>query len=154
VADLSIRAATQEDTVALVELQLQLGKHHAGLDPENPRYQVDRIRWGDLIGNALSDRASRFLVAARGNDICGFVKITLVDKPWGTSAEMDTLVVDENVRGSGVGKRLVKAAEELARAVGARGVRANVLSGNTRGQDFYRRMGYDEIAVRFGKPLT
>lgn len=66
---------------------------------------------------------------------------------------MDTIVVAEHWRSRGVGERLVEVAETLARDAGAKGIRANVLARNVMGQGFYKRMGYEEIAVRFGKSL-
>lgn len=150
----SIRLAILDDAPAIVDLQLQLGQHHVELEPDNPRYQVEEDHWATLIETAIRSRRSRFLVATLDDEVRGFVRVTFVDKPWGIGAEMDTLVVGEGFRDRGIGERLVAAAEDLARRGGARGVRANVLSGNTRGQDFYRRMGYTEIAVRFGKALT
>jgi len=69
------------------------------------------------------------------------------------SCEMDTLAVSESQRSSGLGSTLVEAAEDLAREVGARGIRANVLVANGRGRAFYERLGYEAMAVRYAKSL-
>lgn len=137
----------------IVGLQLELSKHHRQLEPDNLRYLIPDEDWRAQIMAALNDDSSRFLVAKKDNKVCGFVRITMVQKPWGTSCEMDTLVVAKPVRDRGIGALLVTAAEQEARSLGARAMRANVLASNLRGQEFYRACHYSEIAIRFGKPL-
>lgn len=151
--DVTVRAALRDDLPRIVELQLQLGEHHRELEPENPRYQIDEEHWTSLLKKAFESASSRFLVAVRGDQVCGFVRLSMVVKPWGLGCEMDTLVVDRSALSTGMGQQLVEHAEAVARQAGARAIRANVLSLNTRGQQFYRENGYSEIAVRFGKSL-
>lgn len=150
---LEVREAGPEDLAELVRLQLQLQEHHRRLEPQNPRYLVDDAEWRSLIEHGLQDVGSRFLVAVAEGAARGFVKLSFVEKPWGTSCEMDTLVVAESWRGGGVGESLVEAAERLARDAGARGIRANVLTRNEEGRSFYERLGYEQISVRYGKTL-
>lgn len=152
-ADVMIRSATQEDLPTIVELQLELAEHHRELEPDNPRYQIEQGRWASLITQAFERRSSAFLVAVADDSVCGFVRFSLLDKPWGVGCEMETLIVARNARSQGVGRKLVEHAEAAARGAGARAIRANVLSKSTRGQQFYIENGYSEIAVRFGKPL-
>lgn len=137
----------------LVALQLELGDHHRKLEPENPRYLIAEQGWRTQIEAALEDGSSLFLVATQGEDLHGFVRLTMANKPWGLSCEMDTLVVTGSKRNGGIGALLAEAAEREARSLGARAMRANVLSTNVRGREFYQACGYSEIAVRFGKPL-
>lgn len=137
----------------IVALQLELGKHHHKLEPENPRYLIPEDDWRDQIQSAMSEGKSLFLVATQDDELCGFVRISMVKKPWGLSCEMDTLVVAESHRGNGIGALLVEAAEREARSLGARAMRTNVLFSNPHGQKFYKASGYSEIAVRFGKSL-
>lgn len=152
-SDVTVRAAAPADVPRIVELQLELGTHHRALEPGNPRYEIDDGRWAALIGEAFAGGSSAFLVAVRGEEVCGFVRLSFVDKPWGLGCEMETLVVHRSARGTGIGRRLVRAAEAAARDAGARAIRANVLSRNAQGREFYRGNGYSEIAVRLGKSL-
>lgn len=148
-----VRAATFEDLVDIHELQLELRTHHAQLEPDNPRYQIDEKEWLALIQRDLRADRCLFLIAEADRKPCGFVKLEIVEKPWGRACEMDTLVVAAQARGQGIGALLVDAAEEQARSLGALAMRANVLVSNLRGREFYESSGYAEIAVRFGKPL-
>lgn len=148
-----IRPATRSDLDVIVALQLELGDHHRRLEPENPRYLISQDDWRAQIEAALDAGQSRFFVAAQGDVALGFVRITTVQKPWGLSCEMDTLAVAGDARGQGIGALLVDAVEQEARSLGARAMRANVLSSNVGGRKFYEMNGYSEIAVRFGKSL-
>lgn len=151
--DIQIGPADRSHLDGLVALQLELGEHHSELEPDNPRYLITEHDWRSQIEAALEDGSSLFLVATRGEDVLGFVRLTMVNKPWGLSCEMDTLVVAGSKRSVGIGALLAEAAEGEARSLGARAMRANVLSTNVRGRDFYDARGYSEIAVRLGKSL-
>lgn len=153
IGDLEVRLATSLDEPTLVRLQLELRDHHRLLEPENPRYAVGAEEWQRLLREALQRDDRRILVATLDESVCGFVQLSFVSKPWGTSCEMDTLVVSESQRSSGIGSALVEAAEDLAKEVGAKGIRANVLVANERGRRFCESVGYEPIAVRYAKPL-
>ncbi len=152
-ARVEIHRATRSHLDDILCLQLQLGEHHRVLEPENPRYLISPEDWRAQIQAAFDEGRSRFFVATMSDEVCGFVRITLVEKPWGSSCEMDTLVVRERARGHGIGGLLLEAAEQEARSLGARAMRANVLVSNTPGRQFYEASSYSEIAVRVGKPL-
>lgn len=148
-----IRRGDRSDLDGIVALQLELGDHHRRLEPDNPRYLIPEEDWRAQIETALKDGSSRFLVAVQGGVLCGFVRLTMVNKPWGLSCEMDTLVVTGSKRSGGIGALLTEAAEREARSLGGRAMRANVLSTNVSGRKFYEASGYTEIAVRLGKSL-
>lgn len=148
-----IGRADKSHLSGLVALQLELGEHHHRLEPDNPRYLIPEQDWRTQIEAALEDGSTRFLVATGAEELYGFVRLTMVSKPWGLSCEMDTLVVAGSKRNGGIGGLLAEAAEREARSLGARAMRANVLSTNVRGREFYEANGYSEIAVRLGKSL-
>jgi ribosomal protein S18 acetylase RimI-like enzyme len=102
------------------------------------------------------DPTARVLVAQVGNVVEGFATLhgtptlhrpTLVGRITG-------LAVTAEARRHGVGRRLVEAAEDHFRALGA--TRIEVTSGPTHAPayDFYRRLGYEDQGVRFAKPLA
>jgi ribosomal protein S18 acetylase RimI-like enzyme len=150
-SEVHIREATIDDLDDLLRLQLQLREHHRHLEPDAPRYRVEAGEWRRLLELTLGRDTETVLVAVVDDAIHGFVKLVFAPKPWGTSCEMDTLVVDEAHRSSGVGKALVSAAEVTATERGAGGMRANVLAANDRGRGFYERLGYGLVSVRYSK---
>ncbi len=112
---LTIRAATPHDLDALVRLLGVLFSIEADFQPD-----AARQRRG--LAGLLEDPARRaVLVAERAGAVVGMVTVQLVvstaegaDSGW-----VEDLVVDAPSRGAGVGRRLLAAAAEWARANGA-----------------------------------
>ena len=150
---MKVRRATPADADAIAELYVQLRDHHATLAPENLRYQVGDENWKRIASEGLSDPDVRYYVATRGTEILGFVNLFFAQKPWGLACEVETLVVDRDVRDTGIGTALMARAEEVAREEGALAMRVNVLHSNEDGRRFYERSGYRLTAVRYGKGL-
>jgi GNAT superfamily N-acetyltransferase len=63
------------------------------------------------------------------------------------------LVVREDARGSGVGRRLVHAAEELMRARGCAILEITSNRKLEQAHQFYEAIGYDRTSFRFAKAL-
>ena len=148
-----VEAAGPADLPAIAHLFGELARHHGRIQPDNPRYGIPSTRWRELADRALEDQNEEVLVARSGDEVVGFVRFLYREKPWGTSCEIETLVVDEDWRDAGVGTRLLEATEEAAVAKGARGIRADILVGNDEGAAFWEARGYKGFALRFGKAL-
>ena len=149
---MKIRRATVDDAEAIAALYVQLKEHHLELAPGLPRYDQPDEDWLEKTNTGLGDDNVRFYVAEKLN-IVGFIKLFFEEKSWGVVCEVETLVIDEEVRAEGIGTALMEHAEQLARDEGAIGMRVNVLRHNADGRRFYERDGYRPIAVRYGKTL-
>lgn len=150
---IAIRRAEERDVRAIAALYVELKRHHARLQPDNPRYQVGEQRWGEIARANIENPNEEVLVADAGGATVGFARISFSERPWGRAAEVNTLVVSESHRGSGVGKELMGAAERVAAEAGAKGVRLDILVGNDDGARFYEELGYELFAWRYGKML-
>jgi GNAT superfamily N-acetyltransferase len=64
---------------------------------------------------------------------------------------LELLVVPAALRGQGLGRRLLAAAEQQARAAGCRGVWLDTFS--FQAPAFYRKLGYSEFGVIEGHPV-
>ncbi len=113
----SIHPATPDDFDAVRSLLQEVGLPTADLTPAH---------------------LDRFLVASDGEDLCGVVGL----EPRGDVALLRSLAVAPNVRGEGLGTRLVDAIEERAQEDG---IRALYLL-TTTAADYFRARGYTEIA--------
>ncbi len=69
------------------------------------------------------------------------------------SAHLETLAVAKEAEGRGMGKALVRAAEETARARGAETMTLHVFGVNTRARGMYEKLGYDGELIRYIKDL-
>jgi ribosomal protein S18 acetylase RimI-like enzyme len=82
------------------------------------------------------------LLALDGDAACGCVALGRLDK---TVGELRTLYVRPACRGGGVGRKLVEAALEQARAFGYRTVRLDTLGFMTSALGLYRSLGFQDI---------
>lgn len=149
----TVRTATLDDAVPVGRLFTDLKHHHQAMNPGNPRYGLDQEACEQLTRADLIDPAVTVIVAVLEDEVRGFAKLILEDKPWGLSCEVETLIVDEKLRSRGIGTLLMEAAERIAAEAGALGIRVNVLRLNERARSFYQRRDYEAIAVRYGKPV-
>jgi GNAT superfamily N-acetyltransferase len=134
----SIRVMRPEDATAVATLATQLG-YPADQSQITARYTI------------ISDRQDACLFVAERLDagVIGWIHVQaaylLASDP---RAEIWGLVVDESARGTGVGRRLVEAAEVWARTrdMDAIVVRSNQLRVDTRA--FYEHLGYRVIKTQ------
>lgn len=150
---ISLRAAVPGDRERIVDLYLELRDHHAVLQPGNPRYLVPRPGWERTIDRAMASSTARVVVAEVAATIVGFMRLDFVEKPWGLSCEVQTLVIDDASRDQGVGHELMAEAERIAHEEAAAGMRVDVLFENDRAREFYERLGYTRSSIRLGKPV-
>jgi len=133
--NLIIRTFEADDLPALLPLMEQLGYSHSE---------------HSLLRNikALRNSGGEVFVAERNNKILGCVGAMIDTRlAEGTQGEIVSLVVLEEMRGFGLGKGLVKAAEEwLFQYADTVRVRANEIRAEAR--QFYLGMGYEVSKIQ------
>ena len=85
-------------------------------------------------------RKGRFLLAEENHTLTGVVYVEL----RGDRSYLGLLSVDPSLQKSGVGRRLMAAAEEFAREMGSRHMDLTVVNLRTELPPFYRKLGYTE----------
>ncbi|MBL8343572.1 MAG: GNAT family N-acetyltransferase [Rubrivivax sp.] len=99
----------------------------------------------------LGDAHTRLLVAQRQGHLVGFAQVTLgathALAPGGAQAELLRLYVQEPFTGHGLGTRLLREAEEVARAAGAGLLWLTPWVHNHRARAFYARRGYEDCGL-------
>lgn len=95
--------------------------------------------WGELAAPGRG-----YLVAERDGSIVGYAGIAVL----APDADVQTVAVAESARGTGLGRRLLHALLDRARAEGARRVLLEVAADNAAARGLYHSMGFDEIARR------
>ncbi len=132
--DIKIRTARGEDAAAIARLSGQLGY------PATPTQIRDRLAFLER------DTGVAIFVAELAGAVVGWIQ--LLDQQileTGSRVEVAALVVDETVRGSGIGRRLMERAEEwtLERGYNTVQLRSNVT--RAAAHAFYERLGYKHI---------
>ncbi len=112
----------------------------------------------DAIERNLAAAApvDRVLLASIGDRPAGFASLRLIpqiesDRPH---AELSDIYVADRHRRTGVGRALLRAAEEIARADGARRIQLIVGTEAPGARAFYRDSGYEDFGVAMDKELA
>ena len=141
-AGLIVRRATSADSRAISALLAELAY------PTDPAEVTSRLAGLGATGDVA-------LVVERDGALVGLLTLhqtRFLHRP--PDARMTSLVVTSPARGQGAGRRLVAAAETLAREWGC--ARLEVTSGFRlrEAYGFYERLGFEHNAQRFVKPLA
>jgi len=159
VPNVEIRPATDDDFVAMVDLDQASAEHHAAIDPV--AWEVpDRAGSAEFLRRRRADDPSReTLVATVDGHVVGMVEIAIVTPgvPGGAmrrvrSADLG-IVVLPGWRGQGVGEALMQAAEAWARERGAEQVVLDMAAANDGARRFYERLGYEVYALQMRRAL-
>ena len=128
-----ITEPTEELYLALQRLIPQLGTHKV------------KPTWDEFC--ALVESEASLLLAARDSEestqIVGILCLTIYRVPTGIRSIIEDVIVDENMRGRGIGKALVRYAIEIAREVGASGISLTSNPQREAANQLYRSMGFE-----------
>jgi len=143
-----IRALEAEDLPALEALVAELQDHERTLDGHFlPGAVMAGPYTADLLRRSALEEGAVLLAEVEGA-IAGFVAVQArvvndaLDEPEGSYALLSDLAVAEGRRGQGLGKALLRAAEEHARRCGAEELRIPVLSRNLHAKSLYASLGF------------
>ena len=113
-------------------------KHNPGWTSEGHLFDGRRTDDAEIRG-LLAERESTFLLCVRASEVIGSVHV----KNLGAAAYLGMLVVKPGLQGAGTGKRLMAAAEDLARRTwGSRRISISVINRRPELIAFYERRGY------------
>ena len=94
------------------------------------------------LGEIVNSSATRLLVARVDEAIVGSLTLALFRIPTGLRAWIEDVVVDESVRGQGIGEALNREALRIARDYGARSVDLTSRPSREAANRLYQRLGF------------
>lgn len=157
--DITIREATTADLDSIVALLDQGQNLHIEALPGHFRpFDIDDLK--DWIGSLIEGGHHTVLLAESESRPIGFVQVHIekVLARNGMTARrhvhVHSLMVDAAHRRRGVGRKLMAAAEEWARAQGVFELVLMVYEFNQPAIDFYEELGYGTFTRRMTKPLA
>jgi GNAT superfamily N-acetyltransferase len=146
---IEVRFARPEDWPAVAGLLVELGRGVAEGTAGDPTHGIQ-------FAGHLRRLDSVTLVAVRADAVVGVVDMEYHQRlgDHRPQARVHDIVVTERERGSGVGARLLDAAEDLARKRGC--FRMTLVTAGWRDATiaFYRREGWSDYGTWFVKPLA
>jgi GNAT superfamily N-acetyltransferase len=139
----SIRDAAAIDAGSIAGLMSQLG------------YPTLEAEMRERLARVGADSNYRTLVAEIGTRVVGIVGVGLAPfyERNGTYCRLLVLAVDDQYRRQGIGRVLVRAAEDWAMEHGAAVMLVNTSHRRHDAHRFYERTGYDSTGLRFVKAL-
>jgi ribosomal protein S18 acetylase RimI-like enzyme len=130
--------------------------HHAAL-PHVFAPPTDPVRSEEAVAAILTDTDQAVFVAQIGLHLVGVVHVGLRERrpPMRTKrfAVVEAIAVTASHRGSGIGRRLMAAAERWAQDRGAAEVWLDVWTFNERAIAFYEDLGYETVSQRMRKDM-
>jgi ribosomal protein S18 acetylase RimI-like enzyme len=162
-----VRVGVESDVDAIGRILAQATVYWTGLDPEvfvevDPERLAEHHRAGKQFPPDVPAEDRCTLVAEFADAVVGFVDVT-ISRPGPGEVDIhrpdvrgwvQEIAVAENVRGSGIGARLLSAAEAWARDRGAVWILLDTHPANVEALHFYQaRMGYAPVGVRLTKRL-
>jgi ribosomal protein S18 acetylase RimI-like enzyme len=143
---LQIRSCQLDDFSSVFDLFKQLW----------PSLELDYAALHAVYERALSSATQQLIVGVQEDRIVGFCSLTLKNNFWkaGRIGNVDELVVDENYRGQGIGKKLMSKIEEIATGNQCSQIELDSSFHRKEAHRFYERIGYKSRAYLFTKPLA
>jgi len=144
-SSIEVRQAVLTDAPEIVRLFRLLGHEFPLTHPEARLAAF--LESGEHVLVATRDGSEALLGAVT-------VHITPVIHRPGPIGRFTAVVVDEPVRGQGVGAAMIRAAETYLAAQGCAMIEVTSNKKRTDAHAFYERLGYTGTSLRFAKPLT
>ncbi|HJZ86401.1 MAG TPA: GNAT family N-acetyltransferase [Polyangia bacterium] len=150
--EIVIRPATGDDRPVLEGLWREVDALHARLEPAFFQEAPGHPRSASFIAEALQSPDQTVLLAVASGAPVGLVHVQLYDTPPLPTmvprrrAHIEDLVVTRSHRRRGIGRKLMAAATEWARAGGAVEIVLTVWEGNQTAGRFYHALGYRALS--------
>ena len=143
---LQIRSCTPDDFTSVFNLFGQLW----------PSLELDYHALYAVYERALSSVTQHLIVGVVEDRIVGFCSLSLKNNFWkaGCIGNVDELVVDENYRGQGIGKKLMNRIEEIAISKHCKQIELDSAFHRNEAHHFYENIGFKSRAYLFTKPLA
>jgi ribosomal protein S18 acetylase RimI-like enzyme len=141
--------AKMTDAKSIIKLQAQLDRPL----PKN-KHQIRKFQ--QLVKDYIRLKDSRGIILATSNSkVIGMVSYILIDRLNQPLSELwiPELVVTNEYRNRGIGKRLVQKCESIARRNKCYRIRLESRNDRIDSHDFYKKIGFSQMALAFEKKL-
>jgi N-acetylglutamate synthase-like GNAT family acetyltransferase len=143
--DLKIRLCEPDDFPFIFNLLKQLW----------PNLAVSFEDYQKVYNQGLESENQKLIVALINNEIVGCCCLTIKNNLWqiGNLGYLDILIVDENTRGRGIGRKLVDHITTIAIQNDCKRIDLDSAFYRTDAHVFYEKLGYEKIAYLISKTI-
>lgn len=134
-SEIQVRQATAEDAAAIAGLL-----HDFNLEYSEPTPDIATLT--DTVRRLLEDSEIVVMLAGSGPDGLSLFRFRPALWAEGPETYLQELYVIPALRGRGIGRRLLEATIEYARAAGASGIDLNTSETDTAARNLYESMGF------------
>lgn len=106
------------------------------LDPDSVLLSKEHLK------GILKSKSTHFFIAELDNKIAGILTIAIYDIPSGTKVWVEDVVVDEALRGKGIGKALMLFSIDFAKSLGAKSIELTSRPSRVAANRLYQEMGF------------
>jgi GNAT superfamily N-acetyltransferase len=137
-----LRRAKPSDAARIAELIVELGHP---IDAEQVAKNLAALKKLDELPLVVT-------LGDRMVGVCGVGKRVMINRAY-PLGRITSLIVTEDVQGTGIGRMLVDAAEAWMRDAGCKLVEVTSNDKRAEAHAFYRHLGYERTSIRFAKKL-
>ncbi|NKI42287.1 GNAT family N-acetyltransferase [Streptomyces physcomitrii] len=148
--DIEIRPATENDLQAIVNM---LADDALGAQRESPD---DLTPYRTAFARCAADPHQHLVVAVQGEQVVGTLQLTIIpglSRKGAARSLIEGVRIHADVRGSGLGGRLIAWAVDTSRDEGCQLVQLTSDATRTEAHRFYERLGFTASHVGFKKQL-
>lgn len=117
--------------------------------------ELDYVGMKKMLDHNLAAPDHFYIVAKDGERVVGFCSLTVKHNLWLQDflGNVDEMVVDENYRGQGIGKKLMQRITEIATENNCKRLELESSFHRERAHAFYEELGFEKRAFLFSRQL-
>jgi ribosomal protein S18 acetylase RimI-like enzyme len=156
--EISSRPAVLDDREKLEEIFLEELRFHKDLLPDI--FEIPKeIITADWLKNIIDDESWAFLVFELDDILAGAVIYKIIESPEDVILRkrrfgyIEEMIVKEEFRGRGIGKRMLEVVSEDLRSKGVTELELDVWEKNENAREFYLKNGFHDVRRKMCKHL-
>ncbi len=147
--DVKIRNANKSDYESVIKIMSQVQDMHAEWRPDIYRHN-DNLIPKDVFEKILDNET--FYVAESDNGVVGVLEIAFrhIESPSHVTRDfifIDTMAIDENYRGMGIGHRMFDFIKAIKKEKNLDGIELQVNARNRAAYEMYKKYGFTEKSI-------
>lgn len=120
-----------------------------------PQKKINKDSLRKAYNYGIESNSDYYLCVQKDNKLVGFCALAIVNNLWqeGVISYIYAMVIDESLRGAGIGSKLISEAVKLSRQFGCKRVELDSSFQREKAHKFYEKLGFEKRAFLFSKIL-